>query len=118
MVLKKLTKLFANQSPKDCSKEDASNLDYFTIEYTESELGPSFSITVVAGNQAAFKMEIPRNKISDPLMREAIIAWVLGLYSIPGIRISKSCIESLLDRLEERFPIEKPLCHRPRIKIW
>jgi len=118
MVLKKLTKLFVKQNPKDCSKDTVSNLDYFIMGYTESELGPSFSITVVAGNQASFKLEIPRNKIYDPLMRETIIAWVLGLYSIPGVRISKDCVESLLDRLEERFPIEKPLCRRPRIKIW
>lgn len=89
---------------------------YFSIERCCGESEAQAKITL--GGKYDFSLVVPWRELRDPATRELITSWALGLFTLTGSGIGMSLVENLLDYLEERFPVERPLMRRPPLRKW
>jgi hypothetical protein len=90
---------------------------FFAVESVPANGEYRVRITVGA-DQYEFSLLIPWSDLRNPRGRELVTAWAIGLFTAPGSGISHELVQGLLDYLDERFPIERPLFRRPRLRLW
>ncbi|MBC7077216.1 MAG: hypothetical protein H5T92_02735 [Synergistales bacterium] len=86
---------------------------YFSVGQAEGRLRIAMGTP-----EHEFAVLVNPEKMTDPRVREMITAWALGIFSCPQAGISRTTVDDLLDHLEERYPIQRPLFPRPKLRLW
>lgn len=90
---------------------------FFAIEHVPVHDGCRARITL-GGDRYEFSMLMPWDDLRDVRGREIVTAWALGLFTMVGSGINHRVVDELLDHLDQRFPVEKPIFRRPKLRLW
>ncbi|MEM1953413.1 MAG: hypothetical protein QW299_08820 [Candidatus Caldarchaeum sp.] len=89
----------------------------------ETVSGKDVAKIVIHGEHIDYAITVPWSMLRDAATREVVTSWAIGLVTIYGSGVSCTSVEELLDYLDDRFPIERPVIRRPDIarifkRLW
>lgn len=90
---------------------------YFAIDKVQNQ-GEIWARITLGGPRHEYSLTLPWSELRDPKGRELITSWAVGIFTLTGSGISHNLVDQLLDYLEERFPMDRPLIRRPPLRKW
>lgn len=90
---------------------------YFAVDKVPMQ-GEMRARITLGGPRHEYSLTLPWSELRDPKGRELITSWAVGIFTITESGIAYSLVDQLLDYLEQRFPLDRPLIRRPPLGKW